>query len=244
MIRNYISVKFVKAEPCKAWKDFGDHGIGENGYKIYYSDSHISWCPKKEFEAHYLELEKEDTITQKDVDNFVAKTDLVETKEDENICFRLLVTCKNGLITDGNIRNYFILKDLTEEKIEYMKKRVLEDIKKEIKDYLGFLLQCAKNGFKYTEQKEENTMQLKDTVYLMLSDDYKKRLMAEYFQADIRANKLHKVLEKYKQCSLDFKPNCSYELLNKRLIHLKEYLGTLKEEANILGIDLAVINND
>ena len=53
-----------------------------------------------------------------------------------------------------------------------------------------------------------------------------------------------KVLEKYKQCSLDFKPNCSYELLNKRLIHLKEYLGTLKEEANILGIDLAVINDE
>lgn len=30
MIKNYVSVKFVKAEPCKAWKDFGDHGIGEN----------------------------------------------------------------------------------------------------------------------------------------------------------------------------------------------------------------------
>ncbi|RHG11838.1 hypothetical protein DW639_02620 [Megamonas funiformis] len=87
-------------------------------------------------------------------------------------------------------------------------------------------------------------MELKDTINLMTSKNYKERLLAEYFQADIRANKLHKVLEKYKQCSLDFKPNCSYELLNKRLIHLKEYLGTLKEEANILGIDLAVINDE
>lgn len=87
-------------------------------------------------------------------------------------------------------------------------------------------------------------MELKDTINLMTSKNYKERLLAEYFQADIRANKLHKVLEKYKQCSLDFKPNCSYELLNKRLIHLKEYSGTLKEEANILGIDLAVINDE
>lgn len=237
-MQNYISVKMVKAEPCKAWKDFKGHKEGDEGYKIYYPDGYVSWCPKDIFEAQYLELEKEDTITQKDVDNFVAKTDLVETKEDEKVCFRLLVTCKNGLITDGNIRNYFILKDLTEEKIEYMKKRVLEDIKKEIKDYLGFLLQCAKNGFKYTEQKEENTMQLKDTVYLMLSDDYKKRLMAEYFQADIRAKKLSKILEKYKQQSLDFNPNCSFELLNKRFVNLKGYLETLKEEAEIIGINL------
>jgi len=87
-------------------------------------------------------------------------------------------------------------------------------------------------------------MELKDTINLMTSKNYKERLLAEYFQADIRANKLRKVLEKYKQCSLDFKPNCSYELLNKRLIHLKEYLGTLKEEANISGIDLAVINDE
>ena len=87
-------------------------------------------------------------------------------------------------------------------------------------------------------------MELKDTITLRTSKTYKERLLAEYFQADIRANKLHKVLEKYKQCSLDFMPNCSYELLNKRLIHLNEYLRTLKEEANILGIDLAVINDE
>lgn len=81
MIRNYVSVKLIKAEPCKAWKDFGDHGIGENGYKIYYSDSHISWCPKKEFEAQYLEMQKEDTVTQEDVSNFIDKVESCQIGE-------------------------------------------------------------------------------------------------------------------------------------------------------------------
>lgn len=44
-------------------------------------------------------------------------------------------------------------------------------------------------------------MELKDTINLMTSKNYKERLLAEY-------------------------------------------LGTLKEEANILGIDLAVINDE
>ena len=35
MVKNYISVKMVKAEPCKAWKDFKGHITGDEGYKIY-----------------------------------------------------------------------------------------------------------------------------------------------------------------------------------------------------------------
>lgn len=141
MIRNYISVKFVKAEPCKAWKDFGDHGIGENGYKIYYSDSHIYWCPKKEFEAHYLELEKEDTITQKDVDNFISKIEAIKMGDKTTVT---QATLKNGfLMVAGSAcvepKNF---------DLEIGKQCCMERIKNNIWEFLGFLLQCAKSGFK------------------------------------------------------------------------------------------------
>lgn len=140
MIRNYISVKFVKAEPCKAWKDFGDHGIGENGYKIYYSDSHISWCPKKEFEAYYLELEKEDTITQKDVDNFITKTEAIKMGDKTTV---VQATCKNGFtITDGSA-----CVDAKNFDMEIGKQCCMEHIKDKIWGYLGFLLQSARKGF-------------------------------------------------------------------------------------------------
>ena len=37
----------------------------------------------------------------------------------------------------------------------------------------------------------------KDTVNLMLSDDYKERFIAEYYQTKIRYKKLHKMCIKY-----------------------------------------------
>ena len=80
MIRNYVSVKFVKAEPCKAWKKYGEHDVGADGYKIYYQnkDKYVSWCPKEEFEKQYLQLEEDNKITQKDVDNFITKTEAIK----------------------------------------------------------------------------------------------------------------------------------------------------------------------
>ena len=35
MVKNYISVKMVKAEPAKGWKDFKGHITREAGDKIY-----------------------------------------------------------------------------------------------------------------------------------------------------------------------------------------------------------------
>ena len=32
-MKNYISVKKIKAEPCKAWKVMGENKIGDDGYK-------------------------------------------------------------------------------------------------------------------------------------------------------------------------------------------------------------------
>lgn len=224
----------IEAEPCKAWKDFKGYKAGDEGYKLYYPNGDISWCPKNIFEAQHLEIENENTISQSDIDNFIVKTNLIETKEDEDACFRLLATCKNNFITDGNTRFLVGYKNITEEKIEYMKERVLEDIKKEIKKYLYFLLQCANNGF-----KGDSKMKLQDTINLMLSDDFKERFQAEYAQDKNRTEGLEKMLEALKAGTLPFKPKCSYELLHEQLVYMQAKLKVLKERAKIEQIDLS-----
>ena len=80
-MKNYISVKMIKAESCKAWKDFKGHKEGDEGYKIYYPDGYVSWCPKDIFEAQYLEMQKEDTVTQEDVSNFIDKVESCQIGE-------------------------------------------------------------------------------------------------------------------------------------------------------------------
>ena len=55
--------------------------------------------------------------------------------------------------------------------------------------------------------------ELKDTVDLMNSSDYKERFQAEYLQTKIRYNKLHKMLVKYEAKTLDFEPSCPINVL-------------------------------
>lgn len=140
-MKNYISVKMIKAEPCKAWKDFKGHMTGDEGYKIYYPDGYVSWCPKDIFESQYLELEKEDTITQKDVDNFISKFEAIKMGDKTTVT---QATLKNGfLMVAGSAcvepKNF---------DLEIGKQCCMERIKNNIWEFLGFLLQSAKNGFK------------------------------------------------------------------------------------------------
>ena len=81
-------------------------------------------------------------------------------------------------------------------------------------------------------------MELKDTVEMMGSSDYKERFRAEYFQLKIRAEGLEKMLEKYKQDTLPFKPSCDYEILYTQYIFMKHYQYTLEDRAKIENIIL------
>ena len=82
---------------------------------------------------------------------------------------------------------------------------------------------------------------LKDTVPMMISDDYKERFVAEYAQLKIRYKKLYAVLEKYAADKLDFKPTCPIEILYEQLDHMEAYLGVLEARAKYEGIELPVI---
>ena len=81
-------------------------------------------------------------------------------------------------------------------------------------------------------------MQLKDTVEMMNSKDYKERFKAEYLQLEIRVKGLRNMLKKYKDGTLTFKPSCSYDLLNGQLKAMELYATYLDERADIEGINL------
>lgn len=53
----YIGTKIIHAEPCPAWKDAGDHKVGDDGYKVVYPDGYESWSPKDVFEEAYRQTD-------------------------------------------------------------------------------------------------------------------------------------------------------------------------------------------
>lgn len=81
-------------------------------------------------------------------------------------------------------------------------------------------------------------MELKDTIVMMRSDDYKERFKAEYWQNKIRYQKLHKACVKYEAGTLHFTPNSSLELLQRQAAAMGEYLHCLELRAEIEGVDL------
>ena len=83
-------------------------------------------------------------------------------------------------------------------------------------------------------------MELKDTIEMMVSVDYKERFKAEYLQLKIRMTGLSNMLKKYKAGTLTFKPSCSYDLLNGQLKSMEMYAQYLEERAEIENIELGV----
>lgn len=72
---------------------------------------------------------------------------------------------------------------------------------------------------------------LKNTIGLMLSDDFKDRAKAEYHQLKIRCEKLEAMCKKYAAGELDFTPNCSLELLQEQLDYMLRYKEILELRA-------------
>ena len=81
-------------------------------------------------------------------------------------------------------------------------------------------------------------MELKDTIALMTSEDYRERFKAEYFQLKIRIEKLSAMLEKWDAGELDFEPTCPKELLEEQCNHMDDYRIILERRARLEGIDL------
>jgi len=81
-------------------------------------------------------------------------------------------------------------------------------------------------------------MELKDTIEMMNSEDYKERFKAEYYQTKIRYDKLDKMTVKYEAGTLNFTPNCSLEILKEQKKYMGNYIRMLKIRAEIEKIEL------
>lgn len=81
-------------------------------------------------------------------------------------------------------------------------------------------------------------MELKDTISLMTSADYKNRFEAEYIQNVVRYKKLKSMLDKWDNGKLDFSPTCPRSTYNIQVKAMTDYIAVLEARAVMEGIEL------
>lgn len=84
----------------------------------------------------------------------------------------------------------------------------------------------------------KNNIELKDTVLLMNSENYKDRFKAEYYQTKIRYEKLHTLIKKYDANTLEFEISCPIDLLKHQKSIMGQYLYDLEVRAEMEKIEL------
>ena len=81
-------------------------------------------------------------------------------------------------------------------------------------------------------------MELKDTIELMTSTDWKDRFVAEYLQTKIRYEKLHKLIIKREVGKHGFGTPIPFESWKTQAQCMGRYLYELEKQAAIHGIEL------
>lgn len=80
--------------------------------------------------------------------------------------------------------------------------------------------------------------ELKDTIEMMNSEDYKERFKAEYAQAVIRYKKLKAMLDKWDNGELNFIPTCPRSTYNIQIKAMTDYIAILEARAVMENIVL------
>jgi len=177
MMNNYLGVKKVRAKlmtkgqynELRGWNIPDNEEPTEEGYLIEYVDSepntsvftgYITWSPKDVFEKYYFQIENENTISGRDIDNFIASSETIKIAEKTSLTTVKLI---NGfeLIESSSCVDpkNFCLK--TGENIS------LNNIKNKIWNHLGFLLQTAHRGL-----SNEVKVNLPKQAVLVKADDW------------------------------------------------------------------------
>lgn len=87
-------------------------------------------------------------------------------------------------------------------------------------------------------------MNLSETVEMMISEDYKERFKAEYYQLESRYNGLKKMLKKWDNGTLEFTPTCNRNIYKKQLRAMMNYLDMLEIRAVAENIILKSVNGE
>lgn len=86
------------------------------------------------------------------------------------------------------------------------------------------------------------TVELDETVDLMLSEDYKERFCAEYLQLAIRLKKLKHIIKQWDKGALNFTLPCPRSIYSLQIRYMHDYLSVLEARASIEEIELPKIN--
>ena len=111
-----------------------------------------------------------------------------------------------------------------------LKKRIGFEINEK---YIILANQRANNMNNSITNKEKFLMELKDTIEMMTSADYKERFKAEYYQVKIRYEKLKTMCDNWDAGVLAFTPTCPRVFYDNQLEFMKGYLGILVERAKM-----------
>ena len=80
--------------------------------------------------------------------------------------------------------------------------------------------------------------ELRDTIKMMNSEDYKERFKAEYYQVVIRYQKLKSMLNKWDNDQLEFAPTCPRSTYNMQITAMTDNIAVLEARAVMEGVEL------
>ena len=80
--------------------------------------------------------------------------------------------------------------------------------------------------------------ELRDTIVMMNSEDYKERFKAEYYQVVIRYQKLKSMLDKWDSDQLEFTTTCPRSTYNMQITAMTDYIAVLEARAVMEGVEL------
>lgn len=80
--------------------------------------------------------------------------------------------------------------------------------------------------------------ELRETIEMMNSEDYKERFKAEYYQVVIRYQKLKSMLDKWDNDQLEFTPTCPRSTYNMQITTMTDYIAVLEARAVMEGVEL------
>ena len=81
-------------------------------------------------------------------------------------------------------------------------------------------------------------MELKDIIEMMLSEDYKERFKAEYWQLKFRLERLNRLIELYNAGQLTIELSSPIIIHNQQACIMQRYMDFLELRANMEEIDL------
>lgn len=80
--------------------------------------------------------------------------------------------------------------------------------------------------------------ELRGTIKMMNSENYKERFKAEYYQVVIRYQKLKSMLDKWDNGQLEFTPTCPRSTYNMQITAMTDYIAVLEARAVMEGVEL------